>query len=247
MRRFRSRIDTGISGRVRSYTPLIGGDPGPSSLLTDLISYWKLDEESGNAIDSTVTGNDLGEINSVGFAPGKIGNARDFESGSPAYFSIANNASLEVGDIDFTLACWVNAESLTNQDAILGKWGGAESSYILEYNASAFRFRVSDNGGSVSTDVTAGTPSTAAWFLVIAWHDATANTTNIQVNNGTPGSAAHSTGVFAGTAAFTLGFRASGGLWDGLIDELGFWKRVLTTDERAALYNGGNGTTYPFL
>ena len=32
----------------------------------------------------------------------------------------------------------------------------------------------------------------------------------------------------------------------GRIDEVGFWKRVLTSSERSLLYNGGVGLTYPF-
>jgi len=32
-----------------------------------------------------------------------------------------------------------------------------------------------------------------------------------------------------------------------VIDEVGFWTRVLTEDERTALYNSGDGITYPFL
>lgn len=224
--------------------PYMHGGFDSGALLTDMISWWSLDEASGNAIDAHGT-NDLSQINSIGSAAGKVGNARDFESGSPAYFAITSNASLVVGDIDFTVAAWVNGESLTNQDAILGKWGGAEASYILEYNASQFRFRVSDNGGSVATDVSAGSSVTATnWYLVIAWHDATANTTNIQVNDATPVSSAHATGIYAGTADFIVGYRASGGLWDGLIDEVGFWKRVLTDDERTWLYNSGNGRAY---
>jgi hypothetical protein len=82
----------------------------------------------------------------------------------------------------------------------------------------------------------------------VAWHDSVGNTINIQVNNGTADSAAHNLGVFYGTAPFAIGARdaAAADYWDGLIDEVGFWKRVLTADERTTLYNGGNGLAYPF-
>ena len=32
---------------------------------------------------------------------------------------------------------------------------------------------------------------------------------------------------------------------DGILDEIGFWKRVLTPDERVALYNSGEGLAFP--
>jgi hypothetical protein len=34
--------------------------------------------------------------------------------------------------------------------------------------------------------------------------------------------------------------------FDGLIDEVGIWSRVLTAAEIAILYNGGSGITFPF-
>ena len=35
-------------------------------------------------------------------------------------------------------------------------------------------------------------------------------------------------------------------MYDGLIDDLGFWKRDIRSD-LAALYNSGNGLAYPFV
>ena len=32
---------------------------------------------------------------------------------------------------------------------------------------------------------------------------------------------------------------------DGLIDEVGVWSRLLTADEKTALYNSGSGLAYP--
>ena len=34
--------------------------------------------------------------------------------------------------------------------------------------------------------------------------------------------------------------------FDGLIDEVGYWKRTLTPAERTTLYDFGRGLTYPF-
>jgi hypothetical protein len=57
----------------------------------------------------------------------------------------------------------------------------------------------------------------------------------------------HAGHVFDSTTAFQIGARGNGGLpFDGLIDEMGFWKRVLNSDEHAALYNNGSGFAYPF-
>ena len=45
-----------------------------------------------------------------------------------------------------------------------------------------------------------------------------------------------------------IGSRSSGAWneFEGEIDELGIWSRVLTADEVTELWNGGAGITYPF-
>ena len=93
-----------------------------------------------------------------------------------------------------------------------------------------------------------GSPSTAAWIFIVAWHDSSANTINIKVNNGTANSASYSSGVNDDTSPFVLGATNTGaGFMDGRIDQVGVWKRVLTADEQTFLYNNGNGRAYAGL
>ncbi len=50
-----------------------------------------------------------------------------------------------------------------------------------------------------------------------------------------------------GAGEFQVGAISSTSLWwNGSIDEFGFWKRVLTSQERTDLYAAGAGLTYPF-
>jgi hypothetical protein len=82
---------------------------------------------------------------------------------------------------------------------------------------------------------------------VAVWHDAVADTLNIQVNDGTvdfmaTGGALQSANV----APLDIGRRSgtsSNIYWDGRIDQVMFWKRVLTSGERTQLYNSGSGVT----
>jgi hypothetical protein len=70
---------------------------------------------------------------------------------------------------------------------------------------------------------------------------------NIQVNNGPVDSLPYSSGVAISTSPFAIGATGNAiDLLDGAVDEVGFWKRVLTAQERTALYNSGLGLTYPF-
>lgn len=223
------------------------------ALIDNLISYWKLDETSGDAVDAhgsnTLTEHGTG---GVGAATGIINGARDFEETENDYFSHADNSDLSTGDIDFTFQAWIKFESKTNARGILGKWVSGQYEYIIYYNVGSDRLQwfVSSNG-SATTSVTAnnlGSPSIGTWYLIHAWHDSVNNEIGIAVNAGTADTLSYSSGVNDGTAEFNLGRNQDGpDFFDGLIDEVGFWKRVLTSGERTSLYNGGAGFGYPFV
>ncbi len=220
------------------------------SLTTSLVSYWNLDEASGNRADSHGT-NTLTDNNTVASATGKIGTAGDFEKNNSEWLSHADNADLSTGDIDWTVQAWVQLESKPAGDymCVVGK-GGSGGEYALFWNAPDDRFYLYVNGafGSIKAN-TFGAPSLATWYCLHIWHDSVNNLVGISVNAGTADTASYSGGITDGTGAFAIGRDEIGpaGYWDGLIDEVGFWKRVLTSQERTDLYNAGAGFAYPFV
>ncbi|MEK7164079.1 MAG: LamG domain-containing protein, partial [Patescibacteria group bacterium] len=210
---------------------------------TSLTAYWKLDETSGTRADSKGS-NTLTDNATVTYAPGRLSNAGQFTAANSEYLSITDNADLSTGDIDFTVGGWVYMDSTAAYAAISKyKPGTNQREYIINFDATnKLRFFVSSNGTDYTILNSTTSISTGTWVFVVAWHDATANTINIQVNNGTVDSSAYSSGVYDGTAAFQIGGYdgASGAdFWNGKIDEVAFWKRTLTADERARLYQDG--------
>src|SRR5438132_3427731 len=159
------------------------------ALIDNLISYWKCDEASGNILDAHST-NHLTDTNTVTAATGKINGSRQFTSANSEYAVKANNSSLQLGDIDFTYALWVYIDSDSLNNVILSRYNEtSQSVYISCFNVTnRFRFQVRSldelSDGIIEAN-NLGAPSTATWYYIIAWHDATANTLNIQVNNGT--------------------------------------------------------------
>jgi hypothetical protein len=88
-----------------------------------------------------------------------------------------------------------------------------------------------------------GTPLVNTWYFVVGWHDSVSNTIKIQVNNGTPVSAAYANGASGGSG---VAFRV--GAWDnasntqrldGKAQGVGVVRRVLTSNERTYLFNSG--------
>lgn len=223
-------------------------------LLANLVSFWELEEASGSRVDAHGS-NHLTDVNTVTQSPGKVGNAAQFTAANGEYLSIADNAALSMTDTDFAIAGWVRLNTKANE-VIAAKYRTNTNSreYLLYYAASdgatqRFIFIVSANGISTAAVVANnfGEPATGTWYFVVAWHDSVANTINIQINNGTANSTAHTTGVFNGTDDFRIGaLYASSPIyfWDGRIDQLGIWKRTLTATEKTWLYNSGNGRSY---
>lgn len=220
----------------------IGGRPWEVHLLDGLVSHWKQDEASGNALDAQGT-SDLTDNNGVGAAAGKLDGARTF-NGSNQFFSIADNADLSMGDIGFSIALWAFPNA--NSGFVLAKWDTSINSreYAISLSTNNTFFSASPNGVG-QTNVLGPALTLAAWNLMIAWHDPVADTINLQVNNGPVGAAAYAAGVSNGTAPFVLGSNNGvASFYNGRLDSISIAKRVWTFQERHALWNSGNGLRF---
>lgn len=88
-------------------TAVLSGVEG-SSLTQGLVGYWKMDESSGNAADSSGNAYTLTNNATATFAAGKFANAGSLASASSQYFNTATN----MGNIQ-TTSFWINPTSTT--------------------------------------------------------------------------------------------------------------------------------------
>lgn len=229
-------------------TPPAAGGGGP--LLTDLVSHWSMDETSGTREDSHGS-NDLS--GTTGSGTGKVGNASDLERGSSHYLTVTDNASLRLGaDTAFTIHLWFNSESFNaDYSGIIWKGNPAEVNeieYALVYDNTTdeFFFRVGNGSASGVVFMDFAVGDTGTWHRLCAWHDPDTNLLGIQIDNASEDTAGWSSGTLAqsGTDFYIGNLGGAGYLWDGLVDEVSFWKRVLTSEERLQLWNGGAGIPY---
>lgn len=197
--------------------------------------------------------------NSATFTSGKLNNAATLVRSSSQYLSRANNALFTFGDVNFWVAAWIKANSWTstasNFNGVAAKWesSGNQRAWALEHDGgdSRLRFFVSSNGtnsfGTTSQAAVWGSAlSTGVWYWVLGEHDADANEIRFRVDNGTAATTSWSAGVFGtSTAPLEIGrFGGSVGHFDGQIDQVLIGTGVLTSDQRATIYNGGNGRLY---
>ena len=225
------------------------------ALLTNLISYWKLDEASGNAIDSVGT-NTLSANNNPGTTTGIVNGARTF-NGNHQFFTIPTNSSLETGAIDFSFSAWVQISNKTDYHAFISKFTESDPTHIRDYQLAYDKdidriyFQVAGADGFNLTKAVAnnlGSPLTNTWYFLAGGYDFANSQIWISVNGGAKETTPFSGAVHVGTPPFQLGGSNNPlfGFQAGLIDEVGFWKRTLTGAEITTLYNSGNGFSYDF-
>jgi hypothetical protein len=220
------------------------------ALTTNLVSYYKLDEASGNRSDSHGS-NTLTDNNTVGSATGVINNAADFEKDNVEYLSRAGTGLFNFGGADFSINLWFNAETTIGGPALIGKdtaganrqwvvlldWNNANVSVFLFINDSTyFGRRIPNSSLSVSTPyMVTVTRSVSTFKIYLNGSDQTLT----DVGNSAIGT------IQDTTTEFRIGvFANDTGPFDGLIDEVGIWTRALTGQEVTDLYNSGTGLSY---
>jgi hypothetical protein len=220
------------------------------SLLTNLVGYWKMDEASGNALDSF--GSDpMTEVNGpIASVTGKINQGRIF-SNTQAFTHTSNSAFQVSGD--FTWSVWFNMYdasfgTMPMFDKGITPYDFQNQEYLLRYDSGngLLEFFVGNGTtyGSVSSLSSAGSIINV-WHLVIVWYDSVAQTLNMQLDHDAGASVSWTGGLQTGTEQVVFGGLTQGSyLFSGSLDEIGFWKRALTSAERDLLWNGGAG--YPF-
>lgn len=174
-------------------------------------------------------------------------NASQFTAANSEFLSRTDDASLSTGDIDWSIVGWIYGDSFPNPAPIVTKYtaDAGVKEYLLRVNASDivdWTVYDSSNGSiGTATEGTVGALSTGTWYFVYAYHDATANTLGVSVNNN-----AVATTATGGTApgdqdaAFRIG-NATGAtyLFDGRMQSVGFAKSVLAAGTVTSLYNSG--------
>lgn len=212
-----------------------GGGPFNGLVSTaNLISYWKLNEISGNRLDSFGTNHLTADI-TVTAPTGKIGNAAGFTGAQ--VLRCASNPSLQIGNIEFTFTCWIYTTA--SGGWVFGKNNVPTSTdYHLELSGTAPVFRI--NGGQFASNPTALTLNT--WNFIVIWRDL-AGTGYMRVNNGTVNTTPGGPVPIPGSADFTIGGLQQTYFFNGNVDELAFFKRILLPAEQVSMWNSGNGLT----
>jgi len=211
------------------------------ALVDNLLEYWTLDNTRNGtlgAINMSTTGTP------AGFTSAIISDGLIFPGVSGRFNTFSYNTAVPAG----TIAFWYKStgDGTGSFHRVIAKTQvGVTDRIVIGFNNYGRRpsFNLSDTsivleGSDVSTrDV---------WYHhVITWN----GTSIIWYINGVAAyTVSSSLTLLSNSTAFTVGGWSGNSTQQpaGVIDEMGFWLRALTSGEAAQLYNGGAGLTYPF-
>lgn len=228
----------------RFSTPKISGS---SPLLIDLISYWKMDETTGNRLDSVGTRHFVPQ-NTIGYTTGKIGNC--VTANGAGNFLIATDAGLTSLNWagGFSVVGWLYVPSAySGRNTILAEGNAASYEWALYTNAqNALRFLVNDSSSGSSLAASVTNITLDAWHFMAGRYNPSTKKAEFRLD-----SEAWALGsAITNSPKSTIGSLTTatlGGLFgNAYYDEVGLWMAYLSDEYVDALFNGGTGTSYPF-
>lgn len=230
---------------------------GHTTLTQGLVSYWKLNEQSGVRYDSiTASGNNLTDNNTVTYVnQGPTGTAATFTAANSESLGRTNASLVNWPTGDFHLGFWVYSSQdvpaavgnvISKRSLTQIEWR-IQTGEIAGVSDRVYLFASSDGTTEdVQVNLGVGSLPYRQWTFVELRR--TGNTIGIAANGGafTDGTLSS---VFNGTAPFQMGcVNATPALfYNGNLDNVGVWNRVLSASERTSIYNTGAGKSYSEL
>ena len=222
------------------------------ALITDLVSYYKLDTNATTQPDSK--GSNDGTVSGATYtASGKINGGYSFD-GTNDRVSITG-AALKAISGSFSVSLWMKDDSSTEAFAhCIGRGTWQSGAWHIQRDPND---RSGSSGNSVRllmfssgiNEVYATTQvfGTGNWHHIVITYDSSDRGMEIYIDGSSEGTATKGD-TFATSAYETrIGEQPDGNRdFKGYIDEVGIWTRVLTSAEVTSLYNSGSGLAYPF-
>lgn len=205
-----------------------------SSLLNGLISYWSFDS---NAND--LHGNNDGTINGATNTTGFLSNCYDFD-GSNDRIYMSDDDTLDI-ESEISLSCWIRAKALSYYKVIMAKRNQGSNSINYQFYTYYQDLRFMCTGSEISSGYDL---STNTWYHIVITADAGEDETQFYVNGALKATISITFTLSPNSSILQIGEGYGNAPWDGKIDEVGLWNKVLTEDEISQLYNSGNGLNY---
>lgn len=206
-----------------------------STLQDNNTAYYAMDNLTGNLNDSSGNGNLLTNTGATITDNGKIEQAYEFD-GINDRLTRTQFSELQVANA-WTINAWIKPDNTGGaQYTIMSQGvGSGTDRWSLSISNNVLTGTIL-NGGTHAKSI-AFTDTNNFNFVTMTW---TGSTLNVYLNGSVL--VGSTTGSVDSTAGFSIGrTTANLAFFDGTIDEVSIYSRVLTGSEITELYNGGNG------
>ncbi len=210
-------------------------DSQGDSLEKGMVGYWKLDDASGtSATDSSGNANTGTLTNGPTWTTGQIGGATDFD-GTNDYVDAGNGSSLRLNG-PLTMSFWMYGRGSSVDAYIAGTAGTNLEGYsCTHHNGATVYCYVQSGANSVSAAV-----GTNTWaHITLTWDGTTGtNGKKLYVNGTLQSQGTSSQSALSGWGNFRIGEDATATRtrFNGKVDELRVYNRVLSAEEVTKLY-----------
>ncbi len=235
--------------------------PANAECPEGMISYWILDETSGDTYEDFVNGNDgVGNASPTSVSEGKVNGAQGFD-GSTTGIDVEPDVSFDWGmNESFSIEYWVKAGLLSpvsSAEVVVGRDDTIDPSKLhwwtgLRRDGRAQFTLIATNGdGEAEAGDVRGAHDLrdGAWHHVVAVRDAATGENRIYVDGAIDSSNAivsitYNAGFESATAKLNIGYlerknNSNRHRFEGTLDEVAIYNRVLTPAEISEHYNAG--------
>jgi len=220
-----------------------------TSLLADgsLNAYYRFE----NANDTTANARHLTPTTTISYNPAKYGNGADLGASNSTLGYDRNDSLGITGTTDFSVSFWLKLQTeissgeydLLYFDTITG----ANRLCIIryEYNGGTRRLGIYGSGTQANYNITLGT---SLYYHIVGTFVRGGGAMNLYVNNAVV--ATGTTGASSGNGVDKthIGKADSSSNWtSGILDDMAFFSKILSTTEINTLYNNTGGGFFTFF
>lgn len=210
-----------------------------------LMAYYRMNEDPSGAVTYDARGQgDLIAFNSPTSEAGIVDNCYHFD-GSTEYCAGAGTLDHEFTYHNFSVSFWFKMDGVPPAaEIMIGNYWASNTGWGLYMNKTPRLCFITAQSGATQSTVS-NTLSADTWYHAVVTRSGASATIYIDGADDTLTYGTHIDPVVSGEF-FTLAryAQASSNFFDGSLDEIRVYDRVLTTDEISALYNNPKGSTY---
>lgn len=250
----------GVDGRSGKYAAGHNGHGSPSAgetgLKANLISWWELTEDGTNVRVDSGGNNDLTPTGTLAATPAVVGDGSDIDNVS----YLRKTTPVSHGSGAMTVCGWFKVIDRDSGGAFINIYRTTTANRQWAFlfigdglappERNVPRFSVSSDG---SNDFSISAESHAeilagVTFFAIASFDPSGPTIRIEVDDGTSDTNTGPSSLHTGPADLDVGAFSEGlTIGDMVVDQVAYWSRLLTAEEKTFLFNGGSGRSFSDL